>query len=121
MLAGLTRLLGLDDVLGRDLDDLRTGDGGTVEIGALDELRQLPTDKPPTGVVTGRVPRAPAGAQLVLAVNGVVVGGSELEADSDGVEGLFRVLLPQGVLRAENDIRAALVTDDGILELQLDG
>jgi hypothetical protein len=121
VLAGLTRLLGLDDVLGRDLDDLRTGDGGTVQIDALDELRRLPTDRPPTGVVTGRASRAPAGSQLVLAVNGVVVGGSELEIDSDGVDGLFRVLLPQGVLRAENDIRAALVTADGIQELQVDG
>ena len=58
-----------------------------------------------------------AGAKLVLAIDGIVVGGSELSTDSDGRSGRTAVLLPQGALDDENDIRAALLVDGEVLEL----
>ena len=64
-------------------------------------------------LVTGRrrTPGRPSDAEVVLAINGVVVGGSKLSTDSDGRDGRVAVLLPQGVLESENEVRAALVVD----------
>jgi hypothetical protein len=56
---------------------------------------------------------------VVIAINGVVVGGSKLSTDSVGRDGYISVLLPQGVLGRENDVRAALVVDGGLHELQV--
>lgn len=69
--------------------------------------------------MTGRVRGVPRDAQLVIAVDGVVVGGSKLSTDSDGRDGRFSVLLPQGVLDGDNDIRAALVVDGEVHELEV--
>ncbi len=121
VLAGLTRRLELDGVLGRALDEVRTGDGGVAHIDAVAEVRQPPTGKAPMGMVTGRVPDAPPGARLILALNGVVIGGSELATSSAGIHGWFTVLLPQGILRPRNDVRVALVVDGAVEELRLDG
>ena len=57
----------------------------------------------------------------MLAIDGVVVGGSELSTDSDGRAGRIAVLLPPGVLDAQNDVRAALVVDGEVRELQVEG
>ena len=84
----------------------------------MDELRR-PPDGLPLGVVTGRIDGAPADAEVVLAVDGTVVAGSKLSVDSEGVEGYFTMLLPPGVLDAENDIRAAVVDDDVVVELDV--
>lgn len=57
----------------------------------------------------------------MIAINGVVVDGSKLATDSDGRDGHFAVLLPQGVLGRENDVRAALVVGGEVRELDVEG
>ena len=118
-LAALDELLDSGGMIGSDLDDARRDDLLTIEIDQLDELRRPPDDGAPLGVVTGRVEGAPPDAEVVLAVDGTVVAGSKLAVDSDGVEGRFAMLLPAGVSRAENEIRAAVVVDGGVIELDL--
>ncbi len=120
-LSALDALLGLDWVLGQPLDDAVTARGGSVHLDWLDALRHPPPDGVRIGVVTGIVPDAPRDAKLVLAIDGVVVGGSELSTDSDGRAGRIAVLLPPGVLDAQNDVRAALVVDGEVRELQVEG
>jgi hypothetical protein len=73
------------------------------------------------GLVTGQVLDGPANATLLLAVDGVVVGGSKLSTDFDGSDGRIAVLLSQGVLERENDVRAALVVDGEVRELEVVG
>jgi hypothetical protein len=118
-LRGLNDRLTTDGVLGARLDELDLVPGGEAQIDALDSLRRPPADRPPLGLVTGRVPGAPRNAEVVIAINGVVVGGSKLSTDSDGRDGRIAVLLPQGVLGAENDIRAALLFDGEVRELEV--
>ena len=120
-LSALDALLGLDGVLGQRLDDVVTARGGSVRLDWLDALRHPPDGSVRIGVVTGIVSSAPHEAQLVLAIDGVVVGGSELSTDSDGRDGRIAVLLPQGVLHEENDVRAALVVDGEVRELDVEG
>lgn len=57
----------------------------------------------------------------MIAINGVVVDGSKQATDSDGRDGHFAVLLPQGVLGRENDVRAALVVGGEVRELDVEG
>jgi hypothetical protein len=64
------------------------------------------------------VPWAETGAVFVLAVNGTVVAGSRVSADSDGTLHVM-TLLPPGALSESNDIRAALVTFLGVVELNV--
>ena len=75
--------------------------------------------QPPAALVTGRVPGAPSDAEVVIAINGVVVGGSKVSTDSDGRDGRIAVLLPQDVLERENEVRAALVVDGEVRELEV--
>ena len=56
---------------------------------------------------------------MVIAIDGVVVGGSKLSTDSDGRDGRIAVLLPQGVLDEDNDVRAALIVDGQVRELEV--
>jgi hypothetical protein len=123
-LSGLHERLGLADLIGRRLDDVVTGrEGGEVGLHDYSGLRE--PGPMPLGMVTGDVSAddAGGGATLILAVDGVVIGGSELSTDSDGRAGRIAVLLPQGVLDADNEIRAALVRGDGdareVLELEV--
>ena len=123
-LSALHARLGLAELVGARLDDLVTGRGGAVGLHQLDALRR--PDDLPLGLVTGDVQdadRLGGDVRLVLAVDGVVVGGSELSTDSDGRSGRIAVLLPPGALDADNDIRAALVRDgpDGreVVELEV--
>ena len=120
-LAALYEHLGIEDLRGRPLDDVVTGtDDASVGVDRLDEVRQTPDGTPPFGMVSGIVDDAPDDARLLLAVDGVVVGGSALSTDSSGQRGIFAVLLPAGALDGENDIRAALVdADGGVLEVDV--
>ena len=71
--------------------------------------------------MTGRVPGAPSDAEVVIAINGVVVGGSKVSTDADGRDGWIAVLLPQDVLERENEVRVALVVDGEVRELEVVG
>jgi hypothetical protein len=118
--SGLVDLLGLEAVIGRRLDDLDpAAPRGVVRIPSLADLRR-PSGSPLLAVVTGRVRDAPPTAQVVIAVDGVVVAGSELSVDADGQDGRIFVLLPQGVLGPENEIRAALIDGDQVIELNVE-
>ena len=67
----------------------------------LDGLRRPPADGRSAGARDrARRRRRPSDAELVIAIDGVVVGGSKLSTDSDGSDGRIAVLLPQGVLDA---------------------
>jgi hypothetical protein len=112
-LAGLHALLDLDGVIGRRLDDLHPARGGTAEIDALDRLERPAASGPRVGVVTGRVPGAPDGARVAVAVDGTVVTGSAIYS-ADGDDGRFAAILPLRALRAERRVlRLALVAEDG--------
>ena len=119
-LAGLDELLDVDDVLGSPLGDLGDVNPLSIEIDRLDDLRRPESDEPALGVVTGRVPGAPSDAVVVLAVDGTFVAGSKLAVDSAGRDGRFAMLLPPGVLDAQNEIRAALDVDGELFELDVD-
>ncbi len=108
-LSGLSSLLGVDDLLGQPLD----ADPGQrqAQVDALDQLRRPPDGEPPLALVTGVVADAPGDAIVLVAVDGIVQGGSRLSQDSDGTGGRFAVLLPQGALDTENDVDVALVVD----------
>jgi hypothetical protein len=118
-LSELNARLDAGHLLGRRLGDLPTRAGGEAQIDDLDRLRHPEPDRIPLGLVTGRVPGAPDDAEVLIAVDGVVVGGSKLSTDSEGRDGLIAVLLPQGVLDTDNELRAALVVDGELRELEL--
>ncbi|MGH9216622.1 MAG: sulfatase-like hydrolase/transferase, partial [Acidimicrobiales bacterium] len=110
----------LPDVLGRPLDDLDPEPGGQADIVGLDYLREPTPDGPPLGLILGQVTTAaPPDGIVLLAVNGTVAGASPLfrylKADNS-----FAILLPPDVVEPEgNDIRAAVLTDSGAVELEL--
>jgi hypothetical protein len=73
-----------------------------------------------SALVTGAVSGGSDEQRLILAIDGVVAGGSALSTDSDGHGGRFAVLLPQGALEGHNEIRAALLQHDGeVLEVEV--
>jgi hypothetical protein len=118
-IGGLHALLDLDGLLGARLDDVARVDGGEARVDSLDRLERPPADQPHLALVTGRVAGAPSDAEVAIAIDGVVVGGSKLSTDADGRDGRFTALLPQGVLDAENEVRAALVVDGQVRELDV--
>jgi hypothetical protein len=121
-LSGLDRLLDARELLGTRLDDHDPGDGALrAHIDQVGLVRTPLDDIAPLGLVTGRVAGAPAGAEVVLAIDGVIVGGSKLSTDSDGNDGRIAVLLPQGALHDANEVRVALVVDGEVLELEVTG
>ena len=65
------------------------------------------------GLVSGVVSGASDDERLLLAVDGVVVGGSRLSTTSAGNGGRIAVLLPQGAVEGRNEIRAVLLDEAG--------
>jgi hypothetical protein len=119
-LSGLNALLDLDSVIGADLDAVLAGSSEhTAQIDELGLLEVPSEDGAPTGLVTGRLPDAPSGARLVLALDGVVVGGSFLSTDSVG-DDRFAVLLPQAVIGDAHAVRAALVVNGEVREVAVE-
>jgi hypothetical protein len=122
-LSALHAHLGLDDtILGARLDDLVTRRTGSVTVDSLGDIARPPADRPPTGIVTGDVDSEEVDghedeAIVVLAVDGVVVTGSALSTTAVGDGGKVMMLLPQGALGEDNDIRAALLVDGEVIEL----
>ena len=87
----------------------------------LDDLRG-PRDDEPLGEVIAWSRRA-AGAEVVVAVNGTVVGVSPVFDDAT-TSRQFVVLLPAEVLRtgqgATNEVRIGVLDRDGITAAELD-
>jgi hypothetical protein len=122
--AGLYARLAMPDVLGRPFDEFGVRSGGQAELQPLADLRSGSKRLPP-GIVTGRVTSpttngSASGDTVVLAVNGTIVAASPL-FDLQGEPNTFVMLLPPGVLTRDNEIRAALLTSDGAIELTLSG
>ena len=112
-LSALNANLGIEDLVGRPLDDVVTGSqDGSVAINHLADLLD-PGGSITSALVAGVVSGASDDARLLLAVDGVVVGGSELSTDSNGQTGRVAVLLPQGALEGAGEIRAALFDGAG--------
>jgi hypothetical protein len=119
-LSALYTKLGIDELRGRPIDELVSGsDDASVEVDGLDEVEHPPGSLA-FGLLSGIVDGAPDDARLVFAVDGVVVGGSELSTDSSGQRGIFAALVPEGTLDDDSDIRAALLSEDGeLLEVEV--
>ena len=121
--SGLNALLDVDGVLGARLDDLDAdaGDGTSHDRRARRLLDVLRTGEPPPALVTGRrVRRHPSDAEVVIAIDGVVVGGSELSTDSDGRTAASPCCSRRACSTSENEVRVALVVD-GEVASRLDG
>lgn len=116
-ISGLTDLLGVTDLLDRELDDLDAPIDGTASVADLADLTAPPRDTPPRGLVEGRVGSVDGDRTVLVAIDGTIVTAAPVEGD-----GRFRALLPPAVLRPEGDtVRLGLIDEDGsVSELQVD-
>ena len=114
--------LNIPDVIGRPFDELNLTPLGTARLMGASQLREPPQDEPPIGVVTGVIDGLPDNVEndgvFVLSVNGVVVTGSRITRDDAGALRIH-ALIPEGVLGSSNELRAAVVTFLGTLELNV--
>ena len=107
------------DLIGRPADAVFTPGGDDALVRELDELEQPSTDER-LGEVIGVVPAAGADAEVVVAVNGTIVGVSPLFDDARASR-QFVVLLPAGTLRADaNDVRIGVLGPDGTTAAELE-
>lgn len=117
-LTGLYDRLEHGDLVGRQFDDLgASAGGGEGSLPGLAELEQ-PGTGPPVGLLVGQLDQADATGTLVLSVNGTIVAASPL-FDYRDTPASFALLLLPGTLAENNDVRAALVTGEGAVELDL--
>lgn len=109
------------DLIGRDAETVFRPGGDDALVRELDELRG-PTAPELLAEVIGVVPAADPDAEVVVAVNGTVVGVSPLFDDARARR-QFVVLLPAGALRADaNEVRIGLLDGSGrARELDLAG
>jgi len=110
------------DLVGRPADEVFVPGDDEALVRELDALRD-PGDDEPLGEVIGVVPGAPVGANVVVAVNGTVVGVSPVFDDATASR-QFVVLLPAGALRtgdsAENEVRIGVLDAGGATASELD-
>jgi hypothetical protein len=116
--SGLIEHLRLDGIVHRPMDDVVTGrEAGVARISGLDSLVSPGLDEPP-GLVVGTLDGGPDGTVLV-AVNGVVVTGSEIY-DHEDEHNAFAAPLPESTLTSsDNDIRVAVVDENRVVELRV--
>lgn len=109
-------------LVGRQADEVFRPGGDDALVRELDALRS-PGDDEPLGEVVGIVPGAPAGATVVVAVDGTVVGVSPVFDDETAAR-QFVVLLPADALRtgddAVNEVRIGVLDPDGATAAELD-
>ena len=106
-------------LIGRSADAVFTAGGEDALVRELDELRDPTTDELLAEII-GIVPAAPVGAEVVVAVNGTVVGVSPV-FDDDRAARQFVVLLPAGALRADaNEIRIGVLAPGATTVAELD-
>ena len=113
---GLHEAAGVEDLIGRQLDDLVTATSGTATVQQLD-AHERRGDQP--GIVTGTIGGVPDQGTVLLAMDGVVVGGSPLFTLSD-VPMTFAALTPEEWVGRAKTIRLAVRTSDGVVELTVD-
>ena len=108
---------GVEDLIGRQLDDLVTATSGTATVQELG-AHERRSDQP-RGIVTGTIEGAPAQGTVLLAMDGVVVGGSPLFT-LDDVPRTFAALTPERWVGRPKTIRLAVRTSDGVVEVAVD-
>jgi hypothetical protein len=104
---------GVEDLIGRQLDDLVTATSGTATVQQL-AAHERGGDQP--GIVTGTVEGVPGQGTVLVAMNGVVVGGSPLFTLADAPR-TFAALTPEEFLGRSKTIRLAVRTSEGVVEL----
>ena len=108
---------GVEDLIGRQLDDLVTATSGTATVQQLG-AHERRSDRP-RGIVTGTIEGAPAQGTVLVAMDGVVVGGSPLFTLND-VPRTFAALTPERWVGRPKTIRLAVRTSDGVVEVAVD-
>jgi hypothetical protein len=116
--SGLFEHLGLAGIVHRPMDEVVTEQADAVaRISSLDALVS-PRPDDPAGLVVGTLDGAADGT-VIVAVNGVVVSGSEIYVDEDE-RNAFAAPLPESTLTSrDNDVRVAVVDGNRILELRV--
>jgi hypothetical protein len=107
---------GVEDLIGRRLDDLVTTTSGT---GTVQELAAHERGGDQPGIVTGTIEGVPGEGTVLLAMDGVVVGGSPLFTLND-VPRTFAALTPERWVGRPKTIRLAVRTSDGVVEVTVD-
>lgn len=110
-IAGLVATVGAADLLGEQLDELDLDDDivGEARVEELEHLVHPPTDRPVLGSLWGRLDVPHDAGLVVVEVNGNIVTAAPLDETAE-----LNALLPPGVPdRAENEVRMAVVPDDG--------
>ena len=107
---------GVEDLIGRQLDDLVTATSGTATVQEL-AAHERGGDQP--GIVTGTIDGVPGEGTVLLAMDGVVVGGSPLFT-LDDVPRTFAALTPERWVGRPKTIRLAVRTSDGVVEVAVD-
>lgn len=110
------------DLVGRPADEVFRPGGAVALVRELDALRE-PGEDEPLGEVIGVVPSAAVGDEVVVAVNGTIVGVSPVFDDATASR-QFVVLLPAGALRtgdgAVNEVRVGVLAADATTATELD-
>jgi hypothetical protein len=113
--AGLLRPLDADGWLGRAVDDLEVGAGGTAAIPFLAALADDPDRWAPVDQLAGQVDGPAEGEVLLVALDGTIESGAPVLAG-----GAFRLLLPpEASLVAATDIRLFTIDDEDLIELDV--
>jgi hypothetical protein len=115
-LTGLVARLGIQDLLGTPLAELRPVPGGDAVLAGLEEMREPNPSEPKPAVVLGAVrnPMTGGQARVVIAVNGTIVSAAPVYED-----GTFMTLLPEGALTDNNAINVVLLDGDEVIDLSL--
>jgi hypothetical protein len=111
-LDALLQLLDNDDLIGAAVDDLTTTSTGSVQLWSLDSLTQGDGD-PPVAFAQGRVGRDLEPEEILIAVNGTIVTGSEVYSTNNGPG--FLALLPSEFVGTPIDLEVIVATADGRL------
>src|SRR5690606_24701349 len=112
-LAGLYEAFGLTEYIGKPIEPLITGRGGTAEIPTLDAIEATADGSEPIGAVLGRVTsEASDDAVVVAAIDGTIVAASPLHEFYDQPRS-FTLLFPPGVI-GTGDVQMALVDGDEV-------
>lgn len=116
-LRSLNKYLGLDKYFAQSVESFKVQTGGTALVEELDRIRQ-PGERFPMGMVMGNLAFETDAKHVLVAINGVIVTGSEIFTYKS-VQYTFLAMLPNGVLKANNDIEIFLVDRDRLISLDL--
>lgn len=116
-LSALNNFLGLNQFLGRKTAEFVIKQGDNAHVENLERLRK-PGNAYPMGMVMGSLPFATSAKHVLVAINGVLLTGSEIFAHA-GNPRSFLAMLPRGSLQPENTVQIFLVEGDHLIELAL--